>query len=86
VLEFGQPTLPIWKDIFQFYSKRVIPALGEFFSGERGAYEYLPRTAAHFPCGEAFEDLLRRSGWSPRRTISLCGGVAYIYIADKLPQ
>lgn len=86
VLEFGQPTLPIWKNIFEFYAKRVIPAIGEFFSGERGAYEYLPRTAAHFPCGEAFEDLLRRSGWSPRRTISLCGGVAYIYIADKLPQ
>ena len=84
VLEFGQPTLPIWRDIFKVYAKHIIPAVGEYVSGERGAYEYLPRTAAAFPCGTAFEELLKNTGWSPRETISLCGGIAYIYIADKL--
>lgn len=85
VLEFGQPTLPIWRKLFELYARHIIPAVGEYFSGERGAYEYLPRTAAAFPCGQAFEELLTRSGWTPRKTISLCGGVAYIYIADKNP-
>jgi demethylmenaquinone methyltransferase/2-methoxy-6-polyprenyl-1,4-benzoquinol methylase len=83
VLEFGQPSNRLVSRAYNWYSTRVIPRVGEYISGERSAYEYLPRTAAAFPCGTAFEDLLKKSGWIPRKTIPLFGGIAYIYIADK---
>lgn len=83
VLEFGQPTNKIWNKLYQWYSKNIIPRVGAYISGDNGAYQYLPRTAAAFPCGADFEELLRKTGWVPRKTISLCGGIAYIYIADK---
>jgi demethylmenaquinone methyltransferase/2-methoxy-6-polyprenyl-1,4-benzoquinol methylase len=83
VLEFGQPTNKVWSKLYEWYSKNVIPRVGAYISGDGGAYQYLPRTAAAFPCGAEFELLLKKSGWVPRKTISLCGGIAYIYIADK---
>lgn len=83
VLEFGQPTNKVWSRLYQWYSKNVIPRVGAFISGDGGAYQYLPRTAAAFPCGVDFEALLTQTGWIPRKTISLCGGIAFIYIADK---
>jgi demethylmenaquinone methyltransferase/2-methoxy-6-polyprenyl-1,4-benzoquinol methylase len=83
VLEFGQPKNRIWSKLYSLYSKYVIPAVGGYISGERAAYQYLPNTAAAFPCGGEFEELLKKTGWIPRKRISLCGGIAFIYIADK---
>ena len=83
ILEFGTARNPVWRAIFSFYSRYIIPFIGGIISGERGAYEYLPKTAAAFPCGEQFEDLLRQAGLTPLRTIPLMGGIAFIYVAKR---
>ena len=83
VLEFGQPSNRLWRAIFELYARHVIPFIGGLISGSRAPYEYLPRTASAFPSGERFEALLRDAGWAPERTVSLCGGVAFIYKARK---
>ena len=83
ILEFGQPRNLVWRGLFGFYSRYVIPAVGGLISGERAPYEYLPKTAAVFPCGDAFVAELRRVGFSSARAISLAGGVAFIYTAVK---
>jgi demethylmenaquinone methyltransferase/2-methoxy-6-polyprenyl-1,4-benzoquinol methylase len=83
ILEFGQPRNPLWRWIFSLYSRYVIPTVGGLISGSRRAYEYLPRTSAAFPCGKEFEALLKGAGLVPVHTQSLCGGIAYIYIAEK---
>ncbi len=80
VLEFGTPQW--WmKPFFAFYSRVVIPAIGGLVSGRRDAYQYLTRTSAAFPTGDAFLDLMDQSqGFSSRRTIPLTGGIAYLYV------
>ena len=83
ILEFGQARNRVWRAIFGWYSRVIIPAVGGLISGERTAYEYLPKTSAAFPAGQLFESLLRESGWVPLSTRSLQGGVAYIYVARK---
>jgi demethylmenaquinone methyltransferase/2-methoxy-6-polyprenyl-1,4-benzoquinol methylase len=83
VLEFGQPRNRMWRGMFSFYSNTIIPFIGGLISGQRRAYQYLPKTSAKFPCGSAFEEMMIRAGWSPERTISLCGGVAFIYLGRK---
>lgn len=83
VLEFGQPRNRVWRSLFSLYGRFVIPFIGSLISGSRAPYEYLPKTAAAFPCGENFEVALRASGWTPERTVPLCGGVAFIYLARK---
>jgi demethylmenaquinone methyltransferase/2-methoxy-6-polyprenyl-1,4-benzoquinol methylase len=83
ILEFGQARNRLWGSVFGWYSRVVIPWVGGVISGERSAYEYLPKTSAVFPCGSRFEDLLRQAGWVPLSTRSVSGGVAFIYIARK---
>jgi demethylmenaquinone methyltransferase/2-methoxy-6-polyprenyl-1,4-benzoquinol methylase len=83
ILEFGQPHNWLWRSIFSLYSRYVIPTVGGLISGSRKAYEYLPRTSAAFPCGKQFEALLEDAELVPVRTMPLCGGIAYIYIAEK---
>ncbi len=84
VLEFGQPSNPLWRWVFTQYSRLVIPLLGGVISGDSSAYTYLPETSANFPCGSKFEELLRTTAWSPITTTSLMGGIAFYYLAQKV--
>ena len=61
VLEFGQPR-GAFGALFRLYSRSVMPAIGGALTGNRAAYEYLPRTAAAFPAGERFLALMDEAG------------------------
>ena len=83
VLEFGQPGGAFFGPLYRFYSKRVLPTLGGWVSGDRSAYEYLDRTSSSFPAGPAFADRMRATG--AFRSIAfhtLTGGVAYVYVGE----
>jgi demethylmenaquinone methyltransferase/2-methoxy-6-polyprenyl-1,4-benzoquinol methylase len=82
VLEFGQPKLAGFSSVYQFYSKFIMPSIGGFITGNREAYQYLPRTSAQFPAGERFMSLLQQAGLSAQKSISLFAGIAYIYLAQ----
>ena len=80
VLEFGQPRGPFGA-LFRVYSRQVMPALGGLLTGNRSAYEYLPRTAAAFPAGDRFLALMGESGsFSQRGATPLLAGTAYVYV------
>jgi demethylmenaquinone methyltransferase/2-methoxy-6-polyprenyl-1,4-benzoquinol methylase len=80
VLEFGQPRGPFGA-LFRVYSRQVMPALGGLLTGNRSAYEYLPRTAAAFPAGDRFLALMSESGsFSQRDATPLLAGTAYVYV------
>lgn len=80
VLEFGQPE-GILGPPYRFYSRKVMPAVGGWLTGNREAYTYLPETSAAFPAGEDFLDLMDRAGvFSTRRAVSQTGGIAWIYV------
>ncbi len=80
VLEFGQPSVPGFAQLYGFYSGRVLPAVGGWLSGERDAYAYLNQSSERFPCGEGFLKLARATGrFSECRAFLLTGGVAYLY-------
>ncbi|RYZ38344.1 MAG: bifunctional demethylmenaquinone methyltransferase/2-methoxy-6-polyprenyl-1,4-benzoquinol methylase UbiE [Myxococcaceae bacterium] len=80
VLEFGQPTGP-YGVLFRFYSKTVMPTVGGLLTGNRAAFQYLPRTAAAFPAGERFLSLMDQAGaYSERAAHPLLFGTAYVYV------
>jgi demethylmenaquinone methyltransferase/2-methoxy-6-polyprenyl-1,4-benzoquinol methylase len=83
VLETSQPTgFPV-KQGFQFYSKYVIPTIGKLFSKDKNAYDYLPESAAAFPYGEAFNNILLKTGFNSSKVYPQTLGVATIYHAIK---
>lgn len=80
VLEFGQPQ-GVFGALFRFYSKVIMPNVGALLTGNRAAYEYLPRTSAAFPSGERFLDLMDRSGaYKERMAHPLTFGTSYVYV------
>ena len=79
VLEFGQPK-GAFGALYRVYSRGVMPLVGGLVTGNRAAYEYLPRTAAAFPAGERFLDLMRSAGsFSHVEARPLLFGTAFVY-------
>ncbi len=82
VLEFGQPS-GLFRVPYTFYSRYVMPALGGLLTGDRSAYEYLPRTAAAFPCQGRFLALMDSVGvFASARFIPFLFGIAYLYLGE----
>ena len=82
VLEFGQPT-GVFGALFRLYSRTLIPWLGSVVSGQRKAYEYLPHTAAAFPAGGRFLELMEQvGGFDQTRARPLTFGIAYVYLGQ----
>lgn len=61
ILEFGQPRGPL-APLYRAYNRFVIPRVGGRITGHRAAYEYLDRTAASFPSGTRFVELMEATG------------------------
>ncbi len=83
VLEFSEPTAPVFGWIYSFYFHRVLPWMGRLVSRNRTAYSYLPRSVDEFPLPERFSEMLKEAGFAGVRTEKLTFGVAYIYEAIK---
>ena len=83
VLEFSMPSLWIIKSVYLFYFRHILPRVGALLSGDLKAYRYLNQSVEDFPSGEAFLDLLRRSGFVATRANRLTFGVATIYVGEK---
>lgn len=80
VLEFGQPG-GLFGLVFRQYARFVMPLLGQALTGNRAAYEYLPRTSAAFPAGERFVELMRGTGrYAQAEAHPLLAGLAWVYV------
>lgn len=50
ILEFSQPTNPVFKSMYYFYFKKILPFVGRLISRSRfNAYSYLPSSVLKFP-------------------------------------
>ena len=84
VLEFGQMSTPVVKQVYEFYSQRVLPKIGGIVTGKPDAYEYLQKSSSKFPSGDAFIELMKKTeAFSEVRFFPVSFGVAYIYKGTK---
>ena len=83
VLEFSESPKGLLGCFFRFYFKRMLPRIGEWISGIRGAYAYLPATVGGFPEPRAFAGLLEEAGLEVREQRPLSGGIAHLHLAVK---
>lgn len=79
VLEFSQPTMPVVKQGYGFYSKHILPRIGQTLSKDSGAYEYLPESIKQFPSGPAFLRRMAGVGFTGLDARPLTFGVASLY-------
>ncbi len=84
ILEFSLPSNFLLKVLDVVYLRSVVPLLGGLVSGNFAAYRYLNKTIEKFPYGERFCRMLEQVGLKDARAIPLFGGVASIYLAEKV--
>ena len=83
VLETSVPTKTPFKQGYRIHCNYVLPLVGRLFSKDRSAYTYLSESAAVFPHGEAFNNILRKIGFIEVTDKPQTFGVASIYVATK---
>ncbi len=83
VLEFSNPTTFPFKQIYKFYSTKILPWWGGVLSKDKEAYTYLPESVAAFPEGEKFVKELEDAGFISQKVWKQTFGVATIYFACK---
>jgi demethylmenaquinone methyltransferase/2-methoxy-6-polyprenyl-1,4-benzoquinol methylase len=83
ILEFSKPeSFPV-KQVYNFYSKNILPVVGKMISKDKAAYDYLPASVDAFSHGKAFLDILTKNGYKNTTQVKLSFGIASIYLAEK---
>jgi demethylmenaquinone methyltransferase/2-methoxy-6-polyprenyl-1,4-benzoquinol methylase len=80
ILEFSQPPNPQFRAFYNFYSRRILPAVGGALSGSRDAYAYLPESVRKFPAPEELADMMRNAGFANVDFARLTGGIVALHV------
>lgn len=83
VLEFSQPRVFPFRQLFNFYFKNILPFIGKMTSKDNRAYTYLYESVQAFPDGDNFLKVLEKTGFKNTACKSLTIGISSIYTAFK---
>jgi len=83
ILEFSQPKKFPVKQLYRFYFRYILPALGKTVSRDATAYTYLPESVAVFPEGAQFCAILQQCGFRNVNARPLTFGITTLYTAEK---
>jgi demethylmenaquinone methyltransferase / 2-methoxy-6-polyprenyl-1,4-benzoquinol methylase len=83
ILELSAPERFPMKQLFVFYSRIIIPAMGKLLSKDNRAYHYLPQTIQAFPQGEIMKGILEKAGFGEVKFKRLTFGICTLYTAKK---
>jgi demethylmenaquinone methyltransferase / 2-methoxy-6-polyprenyl-1,4-benzoquinol methylase len=86
IVEFSNPTQFPFKQLYNFYSNRILPVVGRTVSRDNAAYRYLPESVKAFPDGKQFLSIFEKAGFTSTTCIPLTFGVTSIYTGRKLPS
>ncbi len=84
VLEFSKLSLPGLDKLYDAWSFKVLPALGQKIAGDRDAYQYLAESIRRFPAQDPFARLLGQAGFERVGYHNLSGGIAALHWGWRL--
>ena len=83
ILEFSQPVVPIFRSVFAFYFRHILPRLGTWISGSEGPYQYLPESVGRFPDQPDLARIVETIGFKNVKYRNLTGGIAALHWGQK---
>ena len=83
ILEFSRPVLPVFRSVFSFYFRFILPWLGTLISGTTGPYQYLQASVQTFPGQEELAKWMRSVGFRDVGYRNLTGGIAALHWGSK---
>ena len=83
ILEFAIPTTPVVRQLYAWYFRSVLPAIGRLVSKHNAAYGYLPASVGAFATPDEFVKILRKAGFDEIKAVPLTFGIVYLYTARR---
>jgi demethylmenaquinone methyltransferase/2-methoxy-6-polyprenyl-1,4-benzoquinol methylase len=83
-LEFTPEIAPLLQPLYDLYSFRIVPFLGQVVAGDRDAYTYLVESIRRFPRQSELAEMIARAGLDQVKFRNLTGGVAALHSAWRL--
>ncbi len=83
VVEFSNPTKFPFKQLYGFYSTKILPLIGKLVSKDNSAYSYLPESVKAFPDGARFLNVFEQAGFKQTSAKALTFGICSVYIGKK---
>jgi demethylmenaquinone methyltransferase/2-methoxy-6-polyprenyl-1,4-benzoquinol methylase len=83
IMEFSIPTNFIVRNVYFFYFRYLLPAIGNIVSKHKDAYTYLNKSVEDFPYGQEFLSMMEKAGFQNLQIHTLTFGIATLYIGDK---
>lgn len=82
-LEFSTPPNRLWRALYGFYLKHLIPFWGGLITGDRDGFVYLARSIKAFPDQQGLAELMRQAGFADVSWKNYTGGIAAVHVARK---
>lgn len=83
ILELSVPSGPVLRWCYKLYFLKVLPLVGGWISGDRGAYEYLPASVLRFPAPDRFMEMMRKAGFRDVMHRSFTFGICRMYVGSN---
>ncbi|GIL02838.1 MAG: ubiquinone/menaquinone biosynthesis C-methyltransferase UbiE [Alphaproteobacteria bacterium] len=83
-LEFSEVDVPLLDRLYEEWSMRVIPRLGEIVAGDGEPYRYLVESVRKFPRQARFAEMIAEAGFARVDWTNFSGGIAALHSGWKL--
>lgn len=83
VLEFSKPVLPLLSSIYDSYSFKVIPKLGEWICNDAASYQYLVESIRMHPDQQTLKNMMQECEFENVEFHNLTGGVVALHKGFK---
>ncbi|MBV7316839.1 bifunctional demethylmenaquinone methyltransferase/2-methoxy-6-polyprenyl-1,4-benzoquinol methylase UbiE [Shewanella sp. NIFS-20-20] len=83
VLEFSTPQHEIMRKVYDVYSFKVIPKMGDFITKDAGSYEYLAESIRMHPDQETLKHMMQDAGFEQVEYTNMTDGVVALHKGYK---
>ncbi len=83
-LEFSTTLWPGFKEVYDAYSHKLVPKLGQMLAQDADSYRYLIESIRRFPDMPTFEGMIRDAGFVSTRVEPMLGGLVAIHSGGKI--
>jgi len=83
ILEFSRMTIPALARLYDSYSFKVIPKIGELITQDRKSYEYLVESIRMHPDQQTLKSMMEKGGFEDVNYHNMSGGIVALHEGYK---
>jgi len=84
ILEFSNPTAPGLKPVYDFYSFKILPQIGNLVARDEASYRYLAESIRMHPNQETLKTMMQAAGFERCSYFNLSGGIVALHRGYRL--